>query len=108
CTRRVVARREFVALIPALAGIWRIGARDRYAARKIAELREKFPNAAIVALFGEAHLAPGHLPRWLRQSRPADRILTVLQNVDELYWKSAGELSEMLHAVQVSEDVACV
>ena len=86
----------------------RIGARDRYAARKIAELREKFPNAVIVALFGEAHLAPGHLPRWLRQSRPADRILTVLQNVDELYWKSAGELSEMLHAVQVSEDVACV
>jgi len=86
----------------------RIGARDRYAAGKIADLRQKFPSAVIVALFGEAHLAPGHLPRWLRQSRPNDRILTVLQNVDELYWKSAGELSEMLHAVQVSEDVACV
>jgi hypothetical protein len=86
----------------------RIGARDRYAAREISELREKFPNALIVALFGEAHLAPGHLPRWLRQSRPADRVLTVLQNVDELYWKSAGELSEMLHAVQVSDDVVCV
>ncbi len=86
----------------------RIGARDRNAAHKIAELRERFPNAMIVALFGEAHLAPGHLPRWLRQSRPADRILTVLQNVDELYWKSAGELSEMLHAVQVSGDVVCV
>lgn len=86
----------------------RIGARDRNAAHKIAGLREKFPNAAIVALFGEAHLAPGHLPRWLRQSRPRDRILTVLQNMDELYWKSAGELSEMLHAVQVSDDVVCV
>jgi hypothetical protein len=86
----------------------RIGARDRYAARKISELREKYPEAVIVALFGEAHLAPGHLPRWLRQSRPGDRILTVLQNVDELYWKSAGELSEMLHAVQVRDDVVCV
>lgn len=34
--------------------------------------------------------------------------MTVLQNVDELYWKSAGELTQMLHAVQVSDDVVCV
>lgn len=86
----------------------RIGARDRHAALKISELREMFPEALIVALFGEAHLAPNHLPRWLRQHRPDDRVLTVLQNVDELYWKSAGELSEALPAVQVSNDVLCV
>ncbi|MGE5323764.1 MAG: ChaN family lipoprotein [Actinomycetota bacterium] len=86
----------------------RIGARDRYAALKISELREKFPQAVVLALFGEAHLAPNHLPRWLRQNRPQDRILTVLQNVDELYWKSAGELMQALPAVQVSDDVICV
>lgn len=86
----------------------RIGTRDRYAALKISELREKFPGCVVLALFGEAHLAPNHLPRWLRQNRPADRILTVLQNVDELYWKSAGELMQTLQAVQVSDDVVCV
>lgn len=86
----------------------RIGARDRYAASKISELREKFPGSVVLALFGEAHLAPNHLPRWLRQNRPTDRILTVLQNVDELYWKSAGELMQTLPAVLVSDDVVCV
>lgn len=86
----------------------RIGARDRYAALKISELREKFPEARILALFGEAHLAPNHLPRWLRQNRPEDRVLTVLQNVDELYWKFAGELPDSVHAVAVSDDVVCV
>ena len=86
----------------------RIAARDRHAAMKISELRAKFPDAVVVALFGEAHLAPNHLPRQVRQSRPQDRILTVVQNVDELYWKAAGELSEALQAVQVRDDVVCV
>ena len=86
----------------------RIGARDRHAALKISELREAFPEALIIALFGEAHLAPNHLPRWLRLRRPEDSVLTVLQNVDELYWKSAGELSDTLPAVQVNDDVVCV
>jgi Haem-binding uptake, Tiki superfamily, ChaN len=86
----------------------RIAARDRYAALKIAELREQHPDAIVLALFGEAHLAPNHLPRWLRQRRPQDAVLTVLQNLDELYWKSAGELSERVQAVQVREDVICV
>lgn len=86
----------------------RIGARDRYAAERISELRARIPESRILALFGEAHLAPNHLPRWLRQQRPQDRILTVLQNLDELYWKSAGELMDSVHAVQVSHDVLCV
>src|SRR5882672_2288472 len=43
----------------------KIGARDRHAASKIAEIRERHPNAVIFVLFGESHLAPGHLPRQL-------------------------------------------
>ncbi len=86
----------------------RIAARDRHAAAKISELRGKFPDSIIVALFGEAHLAPNHLPRRLRQNCPQDRILTVVQNVDELYWKAAGEQTEALQAVQVRDDVVCV
>jgi len=56
----------------------------------------------------EAHLAPNHLPQWLRLKRPQDEIITVLQNVDELYWKAAGELSDSIHGVQVAKDVLCV
>ena len=36
----------------------RIAARDRHAATKLREIRERHPGARIVVLFGESHLAP--------------------------------------------------
>jgi len=86
----------------------KIGARDRHAAHKIAELRERHPNAVILALFGESHLAPEHLPRLLRAQLPTERTLTILQNVDALYWRAAGEPQEPVEAVCVDQDVVCV
>ena len=86
----------------------KIGARDRHAAHKIEEMRKKHPRAVIMVLFGESHLAPGHLPRLLRQQMPEQKILTVLQNVDALYWRAAGEQQEHVPAVRVSEDTVCV
>src|ERR1700685_4602905 len=62
------------------ANLRKIGARDRHAAAKIAEMRERHPHAAIFVLFGESHLAPGHLPRILKRQLPAEKIFTVLQN----------------------------
>lgn len=84
-----------------------ISIRDRHAAVKLAEIRERHPDAPVLVLFGESHLAPGHLPRYLRQARPSDRILTVLQNVDCLYWLAAGERREQVEAVQVNSEVVC-
>jgi hypothetical protein len=86
----------------------KIGARDRHAAAKIAEIRERHPGAEIFVLFGESHLAPGHLPRVLREQMPAAKILTVLQNVDALYWRAAGERADRVEAVRVQDDVLCV
>ena len=86
----------------------KIGARDRHAAHKIAEIRQRHPNAVILVLFGESHLAPGHLPRQLSEQLAGDRVLTVLQNVDALYWRAAGEACERVEAVQVRDDVVCV
>ncbi len=86
----------------------KIGARDRHAAHKICEMRQRHPEAAIVVLFGESHLAPGHLPRQLHEHRPQERVLTVLQNVDALYWHAAGEPCERVEAVRVAENVVCV
>lgn len=86
----------------------KIAARDRHAAEKLADIRRRHPDAALVVLFGESHLAPNHLPAELRERRPHDRILTVLQNVDELYWRAAGERQERVPAVRVSADVVCI
>lgn len=86
----------------------KIGQRDRHAAAKIAELAARHPEAVIVVLFGESHLAPDHLPRDLRPLLPETRVLTVLQNTDPLYWRAAGERRESIGAVRVSGEVVCV
>jgi hypothetical protein len=86
----------------------KIGARDRHAAAKIAEIRERHPNAVVFVLFGESHLAPGHLPRALQQQMPEEKVLTVLQNIDALYWRAAGERADKVEGVRVNEDVLCV
>jgi hypothetical protein len=86
----------------------KIGARDRHAVHKMAEIRQRHPNAVIVVVFGESHLAPGHLPKVLRERLPEERVLTVLQNVDSLYWRAAGERQERVEAVRVSDNVVCV
>ncbi len=90
----------------------KIGARDRHAADKIAELRQRHSDALIVVLFGESHLAPQHLPALLQQRLPAEPVLTVLQNVDALYWHAAGEARDHVEAVEVRKDdrenVLCV
>ena len=86
----------------------KIGARDRHAAAKIAEIHERQPNAVIFVLFGESHLAPGHLPRILQKQMAGARVLTVLQNIDALYWRAAGERTDKVDAVRVNDDVLCV
>ena len=86
----------------------KIGARDRHAADKLAEIRASHPEALILVLFGESHLAPQHLPERVRERMPGERLLTVLQNVDSLFWRAAGEACDRVEAVGVSEDVLCV
>jgi len=85
----------------------KIGARDRHAAVKLAEIRQRHPDAAIFVLFGESHLAPSHLPKELREQMPDAKILTVLQNIDALYWRAAGERTPNVEAVRVNDDVLC-
>jgi Haem-binding uptake, Tiki superfamily, ChaN len=86
----------------------RIGTRDRHAAHKIAEIRERHPGAAILVLFGESHLAPQHLPRLLHETMPGDRVLTILQNVDPLYWQATAERQQGVEAVRLNQNTMCV
>jgi uncharacterized iron-regulated protein len=84
-----------------------IAARDRHAAALICEARRKTPDAVMVALYGECHLAPKHLRGLLKRRLPRAKVITVLQNVDALYWQSERE-PEPIEAVQVRDDVFCV
>lgn len=86
----------------------KIARRDLHAAERIRRIRSEHPNAAIVALFGESHLAPTHLPQEIRRLLPDQRVTTVLQNVDALYWKAGGERHDRVEAVRVNDDVICV
>jgi hypothetical protein len=85
----------------------RIGLRDRHAAARIAEGYQVHSGAIMVVLFGESHLAPNHLPMLVKTALPGRRVLTLLQNIDPLYWKAAGE-RDSVRAVQVARDVVCV
>ncbi len=86
----------------------RIARRDRHAALEIADIRFDHPEAKIVVLFGESHLAPQHLPKLVRAAVPGARVLTILQNVDALYWQASGEPGDAVRAVHVDEDTVCV
>ena len=85
----------------------KIAARDRHAADKLTELRLRPPVAVFLVRFGVSLLAPGHLPRLVRERMPSERPLTILQNVDALYWRAAGE-PEHVEAVRVADDIICV
>jgi uncharacterized iron-regulated protein len=85
----------------------RIRTRDRHAAAKIAQMRQQHPDAAILVLFGESHLAPQHLPRHLKLGLPDEHVLSVLQNVDALYWEAISKHSNA-PAVAVGNEAVCV
>ena len=86
----------------------KIPVRDRHAAQKLAEIRARHPEAQIIVLFGESHLAPTHLPAQLASLLPGERLLTVLQNLDTLYWKAAGERKAPIEAVRIAEHAICI
>jgi Haem-binding uptake, Tiki superfamily, ChaN len=83
----------------------RIRSRDRHAVGKLCEMHERHPQAKILALCGESHMAPQHLPTLLRKALPDERPLTILQNIDALYWRAIGEEAAV---VSIDEETVCV
>ena len=86
----------------------RVRMRDRHMAARIVAMRDEHPRARVVVFVGESHLAPGHLPQLLREALPGERVLTVLQNADALYWRLADGAGLYPSPVSVSEYVVCV
>jgi hypothetical protein len=84
--------------------------RDIAASNKISDEILSHKNSTVFILYGELHLAQPHLPRELRISlKRQARLLTVHQNIPELYWKTKklknGQRPEVL---RLSSDQYCV
>lgn len=72
--------------------------RDTRIAERIAAIATEAPEARVLVLIGDMHLASNHLPAALRRvfeaQGTARRTLVVFQNSDSLYWSLAERGSE--------------
>lgn len=70
-------------------------ARDQWTARRLREIHEAQPEALIYVVMGEWHLAQKHLPQLVRRQlgRKA-RVVTILQDSEDLYFRLAKERRE--------------
>ena len=99
---------EVVALdVPPRGGFSNLARRDDRVARRIAALVTERPEMRLVVLFGETHLAPGHLPRRVRKrleraGLPRDEVV-VQQSPDRLYWAALSRESRLPEAVRVDD-----
>jgi hypothetical protein len=85
--------------------------RDSSVAAKVADILVRNPDHTVVVAFGESHLADNHLPAKLRAHFPdggPGKELTILQNVDDVYWKVACSGAEDASVVKLSDNVYCV
>jgi hypothetical protein len=86
-------------------GLATIRRRDAHAARRLASLVEADPRSQVLVLFGESHLARGHLPRQLRRElvarRPKRSLAVIVQNVEAIYWDLTARGKDLVRAVEI-------
>ena len=77
--------------------------RDAHAASLMAQFNATYSKTKLFALYGDLHLARGHIPKRLKAELSARelkrKIVTVFQNSETLYWRLAEQ--SMAHAVDV-------
>lgn len=72
-----------------------LGARDKWAAKRIQNLQTENSGALLYVVMGEWHLASAHLPKLLRKTYPeAGEMLILFQDVEKLYFKLAQKRKE--------------
>lgn len=83
--------------------------RDFAAARKIANILEFFPGYIVLVVIGESHVASSHLPAAVRKlASESIKAITIVQNIDEIYWQLLREGKENAEAVLVDRGRFCV
>ncbi len=85
--------------------------RDAYAAARIADVVDRRPNAKVVVLVGESHLARSHLPGRvtanLKRRGFQKRSLIVLQNLEDIYWQLSERGLGRVDVVRLGPDRYC-
>jgi hypothetical protein len=93
-------------------GIKHIKDRDRHMAARIAGIFRERPEAKVVVLVGESHLATPHLPMTTRDALARDNIerrgVRVLQNLEEPYWRLREQGEEQVDTAKLAKNVYCV
>jgi hypothetical protein len=86
--------------------------RDLYAARRIAEVARAADRPLVMALMGQYHVAPCHLPKEVARAlgpQCARRSLVVYQNCESIWWALARRSREgQVDAVQLREGEVCL
>ena len=89
-----------------------IPSREKKAAEKIREARRSSPSALVYVIFGDLHLAQGHLPRAVRQGLPRQgrlREVIVHLNPERIYFQLAARGLELtVDVVKLSESCFCI
>ena len=93
------------------AGMRNIRNRDRHMASRIAGIFDERPEAKVVVLVGESHLASTHLPTATRDALAKRnlerRAVRVLQNLEEPYWRLVEQGHEQADTALVGRNVFC-
>jgi heme-binding uptake protein ChaN (Tiki superfamily) len=93
------------------SGFRYIRRRDAHAAACIAGIAARRPEAKIVVVVGESHLASDHLPRrvsgQLKKRDLEKRGVLVLQNVEEVYWQLAEQGLQQVDVVTLGPGRFC-
>jgi uncharacterized iron-regulated protein len=87
--------------------------RDFFAARIVADAATQNPDAMVLVIDGDWHIASTHLPAEVRKAlnkRSVKRsLLTIFQNSTRIYWLLAKRrLAHRIDVVQIRKDAYCV
>lgn len=97
---------------PPRSGVRQIATRDRHMAARIADIYSERPDAKVVVIVGESHLATAHLPAEVKSAlarrNQERRSVRVLQNLEDVYWGLVERGKEHTDTALVGRNVFCV
>lgn len=87
--------------------------RDHFGGDLVAALTHLYPERLVAVVYGDLHLAEGHLPRQVQKRLDrygADRrSVRIYQNSETIYWDLVSRhLENVVDAVRIRKDVYCV
>jgi uncharacterized iron-regulated protein len=102
-------RLEVIAIDSRPPGTNTLRRRDVHAATRMVEAARAPDSPRVLALMGQFHIAPGHLPKELTALAPELKQLSVYQNCESIHWTLAKQrMAESVDAVKLSATELCL